>query len=181
MHIKALEVFCDAARKLNFSKAAEDYDLTQSAVSQIVSQLEERLGVQLFVRFPRPLKLSEAGKTFYEGCRRVLAEYRELEESVRREESIRVTNVRVAAIYSVGLGDMGKHVERFQTVYPQARIHVEYLHPDRVYERVLDGTVDFGLVSFPRKLRELVAHSWRDEEMVLACAPRHALAGRLLV
>ena len=76
---------------------------------------------------------------------------------------------------------MGKHVERFQTVYPQARIHVEYLHPDRVYERVLDGTVDFGLVSFPRKLRELVAHSWRDEEMVLACAPRHALAGRLLV
>jgi DNA-binding transcriptional LysR family regulator len=181
MHKKALEVFCAAARKLNFSEAAKDHDLTQSAVSQIISQLEEELGVELFVRFPRPLKLSEPGKTFYEGCRRVLAEYQELEESVRREESTRVSNVRVAAIYSVGLGDMGKLVECFQAEHPQARIHVEYLHPDRVYERVLDGTADFGLVSFPRKLRGLVTHSWRDEEMVLACAPRHALAGRLLV
>jgi DNA-binding transcriptional LysR family regulator len=55
-------------------------------------------------------------------------------------------------------------------------VQVEYLHPDRVYEKVLEGTADFGLVSFPRKGRELVVLPWRDEEMVLACDPRHPLA-----
>ena len=84
--------------------------------------------------------------------------------------------MQVAAIYSVGLGDMGQFVERFQAQQPGSQVHVEYLHPDRVYEKVLDGTADFGLVSFPRKTRDLNALPWRDEEMVLACAPDHPLA-----
>jgi len=76
----------------------------------------------------------------------------------------------------VGLGDLENQVEQFTAKYAGAKVHVEYLHPDRVYERVLDGTADFGLVSFPRKSRELIVLPWRDEEMVLACAPAHPLA-----
>jgi DNA-binding transcriptional LysR family regulator len=55
-------------------------------------------------------------------------------------------------------------------------VQVEYLPSDRVYEKVLEGTTDFGLVSFPRKSRELCVLPWRDEEMVLACPPGHPLA-----
>jgi DNA-binding transcriptional LysR family regulator len=82
----------------------------------------------------------------------------------------------VAAIYSVGLGDMGQLVERFQAENPAAQVRVEYTHPDRVYARVLDGTVDLGLVSFPRKQRELSVTPWCEEAMVLVCAPGHPLA-----
>jgi DNA-binding transcriptional LysR family regulator len=84
--------------------------------------------------------------------------------------------VQVAAIYSVGLGDMGKYVEMLAARQPNAKVHIEYLHPNRVYEKVLEGTADFGLVSFPRKSRELSALPWREEEMVLACPPNHPLA-----
>jgi DNA-binding transcriptional LysR family regulator len=84
--------------------------------------------------------------------------------------------VQVAAIYSVGLGDLGQFVEQFEKLQPGARVHIDYLHPDRVYDRVLDGTVDVGLVSFPRESRKLAAKPWRDEEMVLTCAPGHPLA-----
>jgi DNA-binding transcriptional LysR family regulator len=87
----------------------------------------------------------------------------------------------VAAIYSVGLGDMGQLVEGFTRRNPNVSVHIDYLHPDRVYERVLDGTADFGLVSFPRKTRELTVLPWRDEEMVLACSPRHPLARQAAV
>ena len=55
----------------------------------------------------------------------------------------------MAAIYSVGLGDMGQYVERFQEEHRQARVQMDYLHPDQVYQRVREGTADLGLVSFP--------------------------------
>jgi DNA-binding transcriptional LysR family regulator len=61
------------------------------------------------------------------------------------------------------------------------RVHLEYLHPDRVYEKVREGTVDLGLVSFPRKLPKLTAIPWREEEMVVACSPVHFLASNLAI
>jgi DNA-binding transcriptional LysR family regulator len=76
---------------------------------------------------------------------------------------------------------MGNLIERFRSQREGAQVHMEYLHPDRVYERVLDGTCDFGLVSYPRKTRELAMHPWREEEMMLACAPQHKLASRVSV
>src|SRR5581483_1363482 len=59
--------------------------------------------------------------------------------------------------------------------------HVEYLHPDRVYERVLTGTADLGLVSFPRRTAKLDTWPWSDEDMVVVCSPRHPLAQNVAV
>ena len=89
--------------------------------------------------------------------------------------------MQVAAIYSIGLGDMGQYVERFAAEQPFARVQVEYLHSNRVVEKVRDGSVDLGLVSFPRKARDLVVLPWREEEMVLVCRPSHPLAQQATV
>jgi DNA-binding transcriptional LysR family regulator len=176
MQLEALKVFCDIARCRSFSQAAVENDLTQSAASQIVLQLERRLGVQLIDRSIRPLQLTTPGQRYYEGCKGLVEQYLDLEASLRRSQDELEATVQVAAIYSVGLGDMGQFVERFHAAHPGVQVRVEYLHPDRVYDRVLDGTVDCGLVSFPRKQRELLVEPWRDEPMVLACAPSHPLA-----
>jgi DNA-binding transcriptional LysR family regulator len=176
MQFEALKVFCDVARCRSFSQAASANGRTQSAASQIVHELEKRLKVQLINRATRPLQLTELGQVFYDGCKGLVEQYLELEASVRKAGAQVEATVQVAAIYSVGLGDMGLYVERFQAAHPHARVQVEYLPSDRVYEKVLEGTTDFGLVSFPRKSRELCVLPWRDEEMVLACLPGHRLA-----
>jgi DNA-binding transcriptional LysR family regulator len=176
MQLEALKVFCDIAIFRSFSKAAEANDLGQPAVSRIVHELEKRLGGTLIDRSKRPLQLTDLGQTYYEGCKKLLEQYFELEASLARGHAKRVLTVRVAAIYSVGLGDMGQYVERFEAKHRHARAHIEYVHPNQVYKRVLDGTADFGLVSFPRPSKELVVQSWRDEEMVVACPPGHPLA-----
>lgn len=181
MQFEALKVFCDVARHRSFSQAARANDRTQSAVSQLVLQLEKRLGVQLVDRSTRPLQLTPLGKMYYDGCKGLVDQYLELEAAVRQARGGPAATVRVAAIYSVGLRDMHQYVARFALVQPGARVHIEYLHPDRVYAEVLDGTADFGLVSFPRKSRELKTWPWRDEEMVLTCAPGHPLARNLAV
>ncbi len=181
MQFEALKVFCDVARYRSFSKAAQASGLTQSAASQIVLHLEKRLQVQLVDRSTRPLQLTTLGQVYYDGCKGLVEQYMELEASIRNAQAQIATTVQVAAIYSVGLGDMGQYVERFVAQHPNVKIHVEYLHPDRVYERVYDGTADFGLVSFPRRCRELVALPWREEEMVLTCSPSHPLASQKTV
>jgi DNA-binding transcriptional LysR family regulator len=178
MQFEALQVFCDIARCRSFSQAAavQQPPLTQSAVSQIVHQLEKRLGVQLINRSTRPLQLTALGQAYYQGCKELVERYLELEASVTRGRPELTATVQVAAIYSVGLGDMGHYVERYAQEQPCARVHVEYLHSNRVLEKVRDGSVDLGLVSFPRKARDLMVLPWREEEMVLACQPVHPLA-----
>src|SRR5262245_60794267 len=176
MHVESLKVFCDIVRCRSFSQAARENGLTQSAASQIVRHLEKRLDVRLIDRSTRPLQLTPPGQTYYDGVKGLVEQYLELEAAVRQVPTELATTVQVAAIYSVGLGDMGQTVTRFEGQHLGARVHLEYLHPDRVYERVLDGTADLGLVSWPRKARELAALPWRDEEMVLACSPGHPLA-----
>jgi DNA-binding transcriptional LysR family regulator len=178
MQLESLKVFCDVARCRSFSQAAQVNGLTQSAASQAVLQLEKHLAVLLIDRSVRPLQLTPLGQRFYEGCRQLLEQYHELEASLRSAGAEVEATVEVAAIYSVGLGDMGKYVERFKAEQPSARVHIDYLHPDRVYEKVANGTADFGLVSFPRPSRKWEVIPWREEEMVLACAPSHPLAGR---
>ena len=176
MHLASLKVYCDAARHRSFSLAARENAITQSAVSQIVAQLERHLNVRLIDRSTRPLQPTAAGQTYYEGCKAILDRYQELEASIRKGEVTIDRTIQVAAIYSVGLGDMSLYVERFEAAEPGVHVQIEYLHPDRVMERVLDGTADLGLVSFPRNSTRLNSLIWREEPMVLACSPRHPLA-----
>ena len=174
--IEALKVFCDVARCRSISHAATGNGLSQPAASLIVRQLEKRLGIQLVNRLKRPLQLTALGQTYYEGCKQLVEQYLELESTLRSARAGRGATVQVAAIYSVGLGDMGQYVARFERDHPTARVQIEYLHPDQVYERVHEGVADFGLVSYPRRLRELTVELWRQEDMVLACRPDHPLA-----
>ncbi|MCE9615304.1 MAG: LysR family transcriptional regulator [Lentisphaerae bacterium] len=176
MQVESLKVFCDVARYHSFSQAAAANQVTQSAVSQIVSQIERRLGVQLIDRSVRPLRLTDHGRHFAEGCQEIVSRYRTLEESIRGVSPDVPETVQVAAIYSVGLRDMNQYIEQFSRAQPNALVRIDYLHPDKVHERVLNGTADLGLVSFPRRTRELEALPWRQEEMVLVCAPSHPLS-----
>ena len=69
MQVEALKLFCDVVRHRSFSLAATANNVTQSAASQMVSQLERRMGVQLIDRSTRPLHLTPLGQKYYEGCK----------------------------------------------------------------------------------------------------------------
>ena len=178
MRIESLKIFCDVARNRSFSLAAEANQISQSAASQIVLQLEHKLGAELIDRSTRPLQLTDMGKTYYHGCKTVVEQYLDLETSIQLGREKLAATLQIAAIYSVGFRDMSHYVKRILERQPRARVHIEYLHPTQVYERVLEGTADLGLVSFPRGSRETNFIPWREEKMVLACHPEQALARR---
>lgn len=176
MYLESLKIFCDVVRRRSFSRAAAANEVSQSAVSQSVSQLERSLGVKLIDRSQRPFKLTPAGRVYYEGCRGVVERYYAIEREVRGLSGGESGTVRVAAIYSVGLGSMSGYVQQFAQLCPQAKVSLAYLHPDRVYESVLEEEADLGLVSYPQAKRGLAVVDWRREPMAVVAAPGHPLA-----
>jgi DNA-binding transcriptional LysR family regulator len=178
MQLESLKIFCDVVRWSSFSRGARENGISQSSASQVVHQLEVRLGVKLIDRSKRPLVPTAEGKVYYDGCKDLVSRYLEVENRVKALENDRklAGTVRVAAIYSVGFHHMSRYVEQFRQDYPDVDVRIEYLHPTRVIESVTGGDAELGLVSFPRKWPDLTAIPWREEEMVLAVHPSHRFA-----
>ena len=173
-----LKIFKDIAQTKRISKGAALNRISQSAASQIIQQLERRLGVALFDRSTRPLALTPAGKIYYEASRDILRRHEAAEAAIEalRQETSGV--VRLACIYSIGLNEMARYTAEFQKANPRARLHLEYLRSDRVYEAVLEDQTDLGILSYPRPGKELKVIPWRREPMGLVVYPGHRLAGR---
>ncbi|HMJ91773.1 MAG TPA: LysR family transcriptional regulator [Candidatus Acidoferrum sp.] len=176
MQIEALKVYCDVVRFHSFSRGAEANDVLQSSASQTVQAIEENLGVSLIDRSRRPWAVTEEGKVFYDGCREVVDRYFEVVAQVKNRRAAVESVIRVAAIYSVDFRDMSRCVAKFNQLYPDAKVEVEYAHPDRVCERVLTDEVDLGVLSYPAERKGVLVIPWRDEPMVLACHPEHRFA-----
>ena len=147
MNIETLRIFCDVVQHQSFSRGAAANDVSQSAATQSVHRMERQYGVQLVDRTKRPFVLTPEGEVCYEGFREVLELYDAVEVRVRSLRLEITGLVRVAAIYSVGLHDLSRCMQDFMRAYPKAKVRLEYLRPNKVYEAVLGGAVDLGIVS----------------------------------
>jgi DNA-binding transcriptional LysR family regulator len=176
--LENLRLVRDIAHYRSISKAARTNGVSQSAVSQILSELERELEIELFDRRRRPLDITAAGKIYLDYCREVLRKDDELKASLAQLKKHADGTVRVAAIYSVGLSEMSQIETRFEERFPYADLQVQYLRPERVWEAILQDQADLGLMSYAESSREVVAIPWRDEEMVVAVAPDHPLANK---
>jgi len=178
MNIETIRIFCDVVQHQSFSRGAAANDVSQSAATQSVHRMERHFGIQLVDRSKRPFVLTPEGQACYEGFREVLELYDSVEARVRSLRMEITGVVRVAAIYSVGLHDMGRSMQDFMRRFPKAKIRLEYLHPNRVYEAVLNSEVDLGIVSYPTPSPEISVIALRSERMVVVCPPHHPLARR---
>jgi DNA-binding transcriptional LysR family regulator len=173
-----LKLFRDIAQTHSFSRGASMNGISQSAASQHVQELERTLGVELLDRSTRPLAVTPAGRLYGEFCRDLLRRREDFEAALQRMRQEVEGTLRVAAIYSVGLSEMVGLEREFERRQPEAKLEVQYLRPERIYEAVLAGDVDLGLVSYPESRRDITVIPWRREEMVLAVSPEHPLASR---
>jgi DNA-binding transcriptional LysR family regulator len=181
VQLDTLTLFCDVVRLRSISRGAAQSGVTQSAASQAIQQLEAELDVQLLDRSRRPLQPSVEGRGFYEACRTLLAGFERARADLAASRQRVEGTVRVAAIYSVGLHDMSRHMQPFMAMHPNARVLLECLHPHKVVEAVLGDEADLGILSYPPSSRALSVLPLREEPMVLVLHPTHRLARRRIV
>ena len=176
MHIEMLKLFCDLADLRSFSKTAEKNIISQSAVSQQLAQLELIHKCQLFNRKKRPIELTKAGQVFYQAGKDMLERYEQLKNELRTLQKTFISKINVAAIFSIGMHTLPDYVKKFMVSYPKVNVHIEYFSSSRIYELILDGDVDIGLVAVPKRDKRLDVFDFEDEPLVLACSPKHPLA-----
>ncbi|MCU0915323.1 MAG: LysR family transcriptional regulator [Planctomycetes bacterium] len=177
MHIETLKIFCDLADSRSFSKTAEKHLLSQSAISQQLAQLELAHKCQFIARKKRPIELTTAGQAFYNAAKDILERHDQLKSELNALRAGIETRINIAAIFSIGMHSLPDYVKKFMIRYPTVNMHIEYFSADRVYELILSGEFDIGLVAVPRKDRRLDVYEFEDEPLVLVCSPRHPLAG----
>jgi len=181
VNLDTLRLYCDVVRLRSFSRGAAANSVSQSAASQAIQQLEAELDVALLDRSRRPPQATEEGRGFYEACRALLQGFDKARADLAASRQRVEGTVRVAAIYSVGLHDMSRHMQPFMAAHPQARVLLECLHPHKVVEVVVNDEADVGILSYPSATRALTVLPLRSEPMALVAHPSHRLARRRLV
>lgn len=176
LNLDNLKLFRDIAQNRSVSRGAAINAVSQSAASQQLQEAEREFGAVLLDRSTRPLTVTPEGRLYLEFCREVLRRREDFEAALGALKHQTGGVVRVAAIYSVGLSEMSELESQFAARCPDARLEVEYLRPERVYESVLADTADLGLVSYPESTRDVQAIAWRQEKMVVAASPYHPIA-----
>jgi LysR family transcriptional regulator, transcriptional activator of the cysJI operon len=178
MDLTALQLYCDLVETQSFSRAAERNFVSQSAASQRLRALEHEFGQVLIERAKGKGRVTptEAGRVLYEGAKSLLREAAELEARVRGLSDEIAGTVRVATVYSVGLHALPGRLKPFLTAFPKVKLNLEYSQTGKIYQDVLAGVVDVGIVAVPKERVGIEIFPFGDEAMVLICAPEHPLA-----
>ena len=178
LNLDSLQIFSDLVDTGSFSRTAEKNFVSQSAVSQRLKALEAEYGQTLIDRGQGRGKVSPtvAGELLYAGAKTLLQNASALDAELRQLSGEVAGTVRVATVYSVGLHALPPRLKPFLAAYPQVNVRLEYEQTYKVYDDVVNGTVDIGIVACPLAKRGLEVVPFAEEEMVLVCAPEHPLA-----
>src|SRR5213076_2535406 len=136
MTIRQLEVFLGVAHAKSFSRAAERIHLSQPTLSEHMRELEEELGVRLFVRHPRSVSLTEAARIFGDYATRVVATL----DGLQRGSLV------VGASTTPGTYVLPALIARFRDAYPGITVALRIANSRIVEERVRDGDVDVAVI-----------------------------------
>jgi len=174
--LRQLQVFLAVASHENVSRAAAALALSQSATSTALKELEQRFELALFDRIGRRLKLNDQGSMLRPRAEALIAQAKELENTMLRHAE--VGDLRVGATLSIGnylaIGIMAAFMED----HPNSRVELTVENTAAIAAKVKNFELDIGLVEGELQDPELEAIYWRDDELVLFCAPDHPLAQR---
>jgi len=168
--------FVYAADCGSFAAAAEQLNLTGSAISKSVARLEQRLGVRLFERTTRHLKLTDAGQAFYETCTRVLNDLGEAESVLAAQKVNPAGRLRIDLPASFGRLKVMPILTDFCSRHPYLRPHITFT--DRLVDLVEEGidvAVRIGDVNI---LSPAIGHRYLGSEQLIFCATPAYLSRR---
>ncbi len=112
----------------------------------------------------------------YQSAKEILHGYEKLMSELMDMRKVISGTIRISTIYSIGLHELPPYIKSFLSEFPSVNVRVEYRRSNLVYEDVLHNSVDFGLVAFPVKNRQLEILPFREDRLVIIAHPDHPVA-----
>jgi DNA-binding transcriptional LysR family regulator len=172
--LRQLEIFAAIFQEQTVTGAARRIGLSQAATSQALAELENLLERRLFDRHGRRVVLNTNGRELLPVSIQVLDRVREIEAGVSQQP----LNVKLYASLTTGNYMLPALIARFARRHPDARFHVAIGNTERVISSLLHFESDAGWIEGTSGHPDLTASPWREDELIIAAAPDHPLAGR---
>lgn len=174
--LRQLDVFLATAFHENLTRAAESLSMSQSAASSALRDLESQFDVQLFDRVGKRLQLNELGQTIRPRAHSLIEQARNLEKALSQHQEI--GHLKVGATLSIGNYLAVEIMARYMVEQPGARVELEVANTSTIARKVANFELDIGLIEGEVYHPELDMQHWRDDELVVFCAPDHPWAGK---
>ncbi|MDR2334384.1 MAG: transcriptional regulator CynR [Burkholderiaceae bacterium] len=178
MELRQLRYFLSVAETEHLTQSAEALFVTQSTLSHGLRQLEAELGMPLFDRLGRGLKLSQAGIAFRGYAARALQELDAGRMALADMAGLQAGTLTVGVIPTFLTLFVPDAVAAFSAAYPGVRVMIRDLRSGQIEEQLIAGQLDLGIAFHPAVREEIEAEPLFDERMHLVVHASHPLARR---
>ena len=178
MEIRQLRYFLDIARTEHLTQSAHNLFVTQSTLSHGLRQLEQELGVDLFDRVGRRLRLSQAGLAFRVYAARALHEIEAGRMALADLGALQSGSLTVGVIPTFLHTLVPAAVAAFSRAYPGVSVVVRDLRAGPIEEQLVEGLLDVGIAFYPTEREDIDTEPLFEERMQLVVNPAHPLARR---
>ncbi len=179
MELRQIEYFIEAAKREHITQAAEALHVAQSAISRQIALLEDELGVSLFSRKGRNIKLTAMGKIFQEHAERGLLEFEKAQQKIKEHLNPEVGLIRLGISTSLSVHTLPIILQNFHRLHPGIDFQLHQGTVPYLIHLIEQGNIDLAFASPVPKQHEIVGSTiLYTEEMVLLLPKNHRLAGR---
>ena len=176
--LDGIQSFLLVAEELSFRRAAERLNLDQSALSRRIKELEARMGVRLFQRTTRDVRLTEAGQAFYERNLRLIDSLRDSISLAQRTASGASGRLRVGYTSFAAIVDMPRHVRAFRETFPRVSVELLYSSTQAQKVELARDMLDVGFIIGPFRHSDFHTATVSEEKLVAVVPAGHPAAAR---
>lgn len=176
MNLNLLKTYVRVVETQNLSRTAEDFGISQPAVTKQIQSLEDMYGVLLLERSGRKLKPTEAGQTLYFCARDVIKAMDKTDRAMADFTESLKGNLYLGASTIPGQYILPSLIKRFKEKNPHINISLDIGDTERIFNRVAERELDVGIVGGFANNRKVDGFKWLDDDLVVVVPERHKLA-----
>jgi DNA-binding transcriptional LysR family regulator len=180
-HLRILRYVDEVARAGSIRKAADQLNVTASAVNRRILDLEEELGAELFERRPRGVRLTAAGEVFVNYLREQDSEVERMKSQIEDLKGMRRGTIRIACSQALALEFLPREIGEYRKRHPLVTFEVKVLDHEQAMNALAAYEVDLVLVFRPPFLADFLPLMTLEQRIVAVMSESHPLANRRTV
>ncbi|MCQ4142617.1 LysR family transcriptional regulator [Chryseobacterium sp. EO14] len=175
-----LKVFHTVASRSSFTKASEELNISQPAVTKHIKEIENQLNTKLFDRKGTSIQLTQSGKILFEYAEKIRNIYRDLEFEIHQINQKHQGKLIIGASTTVAQYILPEILAKFKSYYKDLKIELITHNTEMISELLKDGKIDLGIIEGESQSAYFDYQKFKADEIVLVAKANHPLANKTL-
>ena len=177
MDIQNLQAFISVYEQQSFSRAAEQLNLTQPAISKRIAALEQNYSTTLFNRIGKSIRLTEAGELLLPSARMIIEEIKRSHQSIQSLSGELGGELRLATSHHIGLHRLPPVLRAYSAAHENVELDLHFMDSEQACEMIETGELELAIVTLPRDAsKNLITELIWHDPLVIVAGKTHALA-----